>query len=57
MQAGQDFREPRRDTLWLPPQSEVTAQFDASKPGTWTFRCHHLHHMATGMMTVVDYVG
>lgn len=24
LQADQDFREPRRDTVWLPPQSEVT---------------------------------
>jgi FtsP/CotA-like multicopper oxidase with cupredoxin domain len=55
LRAGQDFREGRRDTVWLPPQ--VTAPVDASKPGKWTFHCRHLHHMATGMMTVVEYVG
>lgn len=46
-----------RDTVWLPPRSEVTVAFDASNPGTWAFHCHHLYHMATGMMTVVDYTG
>ena len=36
---------------------EVTVAFDASNPGSWAFHCHHLCHLATGMMTVVDYVG
>jgi FtsP/CotA-like multicopper oxidase with cupredoxin domain len=44
-----------RDTVWLPPMREVTIAFDAGNPGTWAFHCHHLYHMATGMMTVVDY--
>jgi FtsP/CotA-like multicopper oxidase with cupredoxin domain len=35
--------------------SEVTVAFDASNPGTWAFHCHHLYHMAAGMMTTVDY--
>lgn len=46
----------RRDTVWLPPQAEVTVAFDASNPGTWAFHCHQLYHMATGMMIVVEYV-
>jgi FtsP/CotA-like multicopper oxidase with cupredoxin domain len=46
-----------RDTVWLPPMREVTVAFDAGNPGTWAFHCHHLYHMATGMMTVVEYVG
>ncbi|TIU87309.1 MAG: hypothetical protein E5W01_13895, partial [Mesorhizobium sp.] len=37
------------------PQREVTVAFDATNPGTWAFHCHHLYHMATGMMTVVQY--
>ena len=45
-----------RDTVWVPPMREVTVAFDAVNPGTWAFHCHHLYHMATGMMTVVDYV-
>jgi FtsP/CotA-like multicopper oxidase with cupredoxin domain len=44
-----------RDTVWLPPMRELTVAFDANNPGTWAFHCHHLYHMATGMMTVVDY--
>jgi FtsP/CotA-like multicopper oxidase with cupredoxin domain len=54
---GRRFEGARRDTVWLPPQSAVTVAFDASNPGTWAFHCHHLYHMATGMMTVVEYVG
>ncbi|WFP77916.1 multicopper oxidase family protein [Mesorhizobium sp. WSM4906] len=44
-----------RDTVWVPPMREVTVAFDAVNPGTWALHCHHLYHMATGMMTVVDY--
>jgi FtsP/CotA-like multicopper oxidase with cupredoxin domain len=54
---GRRFEGARRDTVWLPPESAVTVAFDASNPGTWAFHCHHLYHMATGMMTVVEYVG
>ena len=57
LEAGQDFREPRCDTVWLPPQSEVTVPFDTWKPRHGDLHCHHLHHTATGMMTVVEYVG
>jgi FtsP/CotA-like multicopper oxidase with cupredoxin domain len=34
---------------------EVTIAFDANNPGRWAFHCHHLYHMATGMMTTVAY--
>jgi FtsP/CotA-like multicopper oxidase with cupredoxin domain len=44
-----------RDTVWLPPQRELTIAFDADNPGQWAFHCHHLYHMAAGMMTVVQY--
>lgn len=46
-----------RDTVWLPPQRAVTVAFEADNPGEWAFHCHHLYHMATGMMTTVRYVG
>jgi FtsP/CotA-like multicopper oxidase with cupredoxin domain len=46
-----------RDTVWLPPGSSVTVAFDASNPGTWAFHCHHLYHMVSGMMTVIEYTG
>lgn len=44
-----------RDTVWVPPMREVTIAFDADNPGTWAFHCHHLYHMASGMMTTVKY--
>lgn len=46
-----------RDTVWVPPKRELTIAFDAANPGQWAFHCHHLYHMATGMMTTVDYTG
>jgi FtsP/CotA-like multicopper oxidase with cupredoxin domain len=46
-----------RDTVWLPPQRAITVAFDANNPGEWGFHCHHLYHMATGMMTTVRYAG
>jgi FtsP/CotA-like multicopper oxidase with cupredoxin domain len=45
-----------RDTVWVPPMSRVTVAFDARNPGEWAFHCHHLYHMAGGMMTSVRYV-
>jgi FtsP/CotA-like multicopper oxidase with cupredoxin domain len=44
-----------RDTVWVPPKREVTIAFDAANPGRWPFHCHHLYHMAAGMMTEVFY--
>ncbi|MGO6926661.1 multicopper oxidase family protein [Rhizobium ruizarguesonis] len=44
-----------RDTVLLPMMSQVTVAFDAHNPGHWPFHCHHLYHMATGMMTYVGY--
>ena len=44
-----------RDTVWVPPMRVVTIAFDANNPGRWAFHCHHLYHMATGMMTIVAY--
>lgn len=52
---GRRFAGAVRDTVWLPPMAEVTIAFDASNPGSWAFHCHHLYHMAAGMMTTVDY--
>ena len=44
-----------RDTIHIPPHRSVTIAFDATNPGEWTFHCHHLYHMAAGMMTIVKY--
>ena len=44
-----------RDTILLPPNANVTVAVDADNPGQWAFHCHHLYHMASGMMTTFGY--
>lgn len=46
-----------RDTVLLPPMASVVLAFDAENPGRWPLHCHHLYHMATGMMAYVTYDG
>ena len=46
-----------RDTVQVPPMSSVTVAFDADNPGKWPLHCHHLYHMASGMMGFVAYDG
>lgn len=41
----------RRDTVYLPPMSMVTVALDAGEAARWMLHCHHVAHMATGMMT------
>ena len=45
------FSGPRRDVVAVPPGGMVTVAVDLDKPGSWFLHCHHLYHMATGMMT------
>lgn len=52
---GQRLPGAVRDTVWVPPMRTVTVAFDAANPGKWAFHCHHLYHMASGMMTSVEY--
>lgn len=52
---GQRTNGAFRDTVLLPMMSQVTIAFDAHNPGHWPFHCHHLYHMASGMMTYVGY--
>ena len=40
-----------RDTLIVPAHAPITIAFDANLKGSWFLHCHHLYHMATGMMT------
>lgn len=54
---GGRFSGARRDTIQVPPGGTVTVAFDADNPGHWAFHCHHLYHMAAGMMTTLDYRG
>ena len=46
-----------RDTVLVPPGSTVAVAFDADNAGTFAFHCHHLYHMAAGMMGFIAYDG
>jgi FtsP/CotA-like multicopper oxidase with cupredoxin domain len=48
---GRRFAGPMRDTVIVPSHIPVTIAFDAALKGNWFLHCHHLYHMATGMMT------
>lgn len=50
---GKRFPGAVRDTVMVPPHMPVTIAFDAGPKGEWFLHCHHLYHMATGMMAVV----
>lgn len=45
------FAGPIRDTVIVPPHTPVIVAVDLDKAGDWYLHCHHLYHMATGMMT------
>jgi FtsP/CotA-like multicopper oxidase with cupredoxin domain len=48
---SQRWQGPVRDTVIVPGHLPVTVAFDANQKGSWFLHCHHLYHMATGMMT------
>jgi FtsP/CotA-like multicopper oxidase with cupredoxin domain len=50
---GRRYSGPMRDTVIVPAHMPVTIAFDALQKGAWYLHCHHLYHMATGMMTEV----
>jgi FtsP/CotA-like multicopper oxidase with cupredoxin domain len=52
---GNPLRGALRDTLLVPPKSNVTVAFDADNPGTWYLHCHILWHLAAGMAVLVQY--
>ncbi len=47
------FNGPRRDVVMVPPGGMVAVAVDFDKAGEWYLHCHHLYHMASGMMTSV----
>ena len=47
------FAGPMRDTVIVPPGGMVTVAVDLDKAGAWYLHCHHLYHMAGGMMTTL----
>ncbi|TGR08355.1 multicopper oxidase family protein [Mesorhizobium sp. M4B.F.Ca.ET.190.01.1.1] len=52
---GQRFQGAVRDTVLVPPMRSITIAVDAVNPGKWAFHCHHLYHMASGMMSTFAY--
>lgn len=40
-----------RDTVHVPPMNMVTIAVDAGEAARWMLHCHHMAHLATGMMT------
>jgi FtsP/CotA-like multicopper oxidase with cupredoxin domain len=48
---GRRWSGPVRDTVIVPAHTPVTVAIDANQKGSWFLHCHHLYHMATGMMT------
>lgn len=40
-----------RDTVHVPPMAMVTVALDAGEAARWMLHCHHMPHLATGMMT------
>jgi FtsP/CotA-like multicopper oxidase with cupredoxin domain len=40
-----------RDTVFVPPMARVTVALDAGEAASWMLHCHHMPHLATGMMT------
>jgi FtsP/CotA-like multicopper oxidase with cupredoxin domain len=53
---GREISGAMRDTVFLPPMTSIAFAFDAVNSGSaWAFHCHHLYHMATGMMATVGY--
>ena len=48
---NQRFAGAVRDTVYVPPMAMVTIAIDAGEAARWMLHCHHMPHLATGMMT------
>jgi FtsP/CotA-like multicopper oxidase with cupredoxin domain len=46
-----------KDTVLVGPAERYDLEFVGDNPGVWMFHCHIEHHMANGMMTVIQYEG
>lgn len=45
-----------RDTVLVPPMTNIMIAFDADNPGNWAYHCHNLYHMEAGMFSYLAYV-
>ncbi|MBT9384423.1 multicopper oxidase domain-containing protein [Pseudooceanicola sp. CBS1P-1] len=48
---SQRLRGALRDTVLVPAMSTVTVALDAGQAARWMMHCHHMGHLANGMMT------
>lgn len=46
-----------KDTVLIGPAERYDLAFTGDNPGVWMLHCHMEHHMANGMMTLVQYDG
>jgi len=46
-----------KDTVLIGPAERYDLAFTGDNPGVWMLHCHMEHHMANGMMTLVQYEG
>jgi FtsP/CotA-like multicopper oxidase with cupredoxin domain len=51
-----DGTGPRKDTVIIPPRSEVAVDLVADNPGQWVLHCHNIYHAEAGMMTTLNYL-
>lgn len=59
--AGGAANPPKKDTVLIRPNgqpgSSANVQISMDNPGRWLLHCHNMEHMATGMMTAIEYLG
>ncbi|SDF43240.1 Multicopper oxidase with three cupredoxin domains (includes cell division protein FtsP and spore coat protein CotA) [Celeribacter baekdonensis] len=48
---GRAYAGALRDTVYVPPMSMIDVALDAGEAARWMLHCHHMPHLATGMMT------
>ncbi len=48
---GRAINGAMRDTVYVPPMTQVTVALDAGEAARWMLHCHHMPHLSTGMMT------
>jgi FtsP/CotA-like multicopper oxidase with cupredoxin domain len=46
---------PRKDTVIVLPDQEMTCDLDADNPGQWMTHCHNIYHAESGMMALLGY--
>lgn len=46
-----------KDTILIGPAERYDLALTANNPGVWMVHCHMEHHMANGMMTLLEYEG